>query len=302
MRFFSRGKILLSGEYLVLFGAKALALPSKLGQSLEVTENDRPGLIRVNSAINDHPWFYCNYELPGFEVLQTSDERVSSFVRDLLMAADSLKPGHFTPDQGLDLSSTLQFDTRWGLGSSSSLISNLSYWLDIDPYELLWKITPGSGYDIACARASKPLIYQLVASSPVVELLDFSPGFKDQLYFVYLGSKQDSQVSVREFRESFKPDLSIVERISGLTGSLSAVVTLDEFEEVVNEHEAVMSNVLGVETIKQIRFPGFKGSLKSLGAWGGDFILATWRDEEEKLREYFNARGLQLIFRYEDLI
>jgi mevalonate kinase len=36
--FYSNGKLLITGEYLVLDGAKALALPTKFGQNLTVEE------------------------------------------------------------------------------------------------------------------------------------------------------------------------------------------------------------------------------------------------------------------------
>jgi mevalonate kinase len=302
MRFFSRGKILLTGEYLVLFGARALAVPSKLGQYLTVSEKAGMGTVHINSTINEQPWFSCMFRYPGFKVIESNNEHVSSFVRDLLLAADEMKPGHFGKDKGVELSSSLEFDTRWGLGSSSSLISNLAYWMDIDPYELFWKVSPGSGYDIACARASKPLIYTLVDSNPKIEPKDFNPVFRDKLYFVYLGKKQDSQSEVRKFHDQVKPDNDVINKISAMSESLLKVDDLDHFEEIVVEHEAVMSEFLGIEPVKHSRFPGFKGVVKSLGAWGGDFVLATWRETEEELRNYFNKRGLHLIFRYDDLI
>ncbi len=40
--FYSNGKLLLTGEYLVLDGAKALALPTKMGQNLQVVTHDKP--------------------------------------------------------------------------------------------------------------------------------------------------------------------------------------------------------------------------------------------------------------------
>ena len=39
-QYYSHGKLLLSGEYLVLVGAQALAVPCKMGQSLEFEAND----------------------------------------------------------------------------------------------------------------------------------------------------------------------------------------------------------------------------------------------------------------------
>ena len=38
--FYSHGKLLISAEYAVLDGAKALALPTKLGQRLQVTKTN----------------------------------------------------------------------------------------------------------------------------------------------------------------------------------------------------------------------------------------------------------------------
>jgi mevalonate kinase len=302
MRFFSRGKILLTGEYSVLLGAKALAVPSRLGQYLEVNEQVDPGKILINSFLNDQLWFSCTFESPGFNVLETTDQNVSSFVRELFLQASQMKPGFFTNHRGIELRSTLEFDTRWGLGSSSSLISNLAWWLKINPYDLFWRISPGSGYDIACARANQPIIYQLVEKQPDIRPVNFNPSFKESIFFVYLGNKQDSQYSVREFKKRKKPNHIVVEKISMLSEAISITKQLEEFTELITEHEAIMSEYLGAPAVKQSRFPGFKGVMKSLGAWGGDLILVTWKDEEEQLRKYFSARGLNLVFRYGDLI
>ena len=302
MHFFSRGKILISGEYLVLYGAKALTVPSRLGQHLRVTERPGAGKIFVNSRLNESDWFSCRFTLPGLDVEETSSELVSDFVQRLFRAAAEMSPGYFSAGMGYELLSGLEFDTRWGLGSSSSLISNLAYWLQVDPYELFWKVSPGSGFDIACARASEPMLYSLRDARPHVENVDFHPPFHDKLYFVYLGKKQDSQIAVKNFRERYKPDDNVISEITAISESMVAAGDLEEFQILLEKHEDVMSGYLGVPTVKSSRFPGFKGSMKSLGSWGGDLVLVTWQGSEEELRKYFGARGLQLIFRYDDLI
>ena len=48
-----------------------------------------------------------------------------------------------------------------------------------------------------------------------------------------------------------------------------------------------------------IEFPDYKGSIKSLGAWGGDFILATGDKED---RNYFINKGLRSIIEFKDMI
>ena len=47
----------------------------------------------------------------------------------------------------------MNFDKNWGLGSSSTLINNISSWAKINPYDLLWSISKGSGYDIASGQS-----------------------------------------------------------------------------------------------------------------------------------------------------
>jgi mevalonate kinase len=300
--YFSRGKILLSGEYVVLFGARALALPARLGQHLRVDEESEPGTVFVRSLLNEGVWFSGIYALPDFIELQASDERVSAYVKSVLQAAGGLNPGFFDYKKGYKLLSTLEFDPRWGLGSSSSLISNIAWWTGIDPYQLLWKMSRGSGYDIACARASGPIIYQLRDGQPVIEDVTFDPGYKDKLFFVYLSRKQDSHLAVKEFIAKKAPDAGVIAEICGLTDQICKADSLEVFTTLVTRHEECLSAYLQTPTIKDSRFPGFGGAMKSLGAWGGDMVLVTWDREEEELRRYFDARGLKLIFRYEDLL
>ena len=302
MRYYSRGKILLSGEYVVLFGARALALPSTLGQHLEVKETPGTGKIRIKSYLNTDLWFSCLLENPGLRLLETSNDIVSSFVVNLLQAAAAMKQNAFPADRDLELRSELEFDTQWGLGSSSSLISNLAQWLEVDPFELFWKVSPGSGYDIACARSAQPLLYRLADSRPETEPVKFEPPFRENLYFIYLGNKQDSQYTVREFRSRFQSDAAVNDRISRISEAILEAGDLKDFEALLDEHETVMSGYLDMPTLKAVRFSRFPGTIKSLGAWGGDMVLVTWRDSEEELRRYFNTRGLKLIFRYDALV
>ena len=60
-----------------------------------------------------------------------------------------------------------------------------------------------------------------------------------------------------------------------------------------------MASVLDTPTVKQSLFPDFKGSLKSLGAWGGDFILAV---AEDNPTVFFKEKGYDTIIPYHDMI
>ena len=62
-KFHSHGKLLISGEYVVLDGATALALPTRFGQSIEVQKIETP-VIQWKSL--DHKgdiWFQDEYEI-----------------------------------------------------------------------------------------------------------------------------------------------------------------------------------------------------------------------------------------------
>ena len=58
-RFRSNGKLLLSGEYLVLHGAWSLAIPTILGQSLKVKDMDREGTLLWKTKVVSKTWLDC---------------------------------------------------------------------------------------------------------------------------------------------------------------------------------------------------------------------------------------------------
>ena len=61
----------------------------------------------------------------------------------------------------------------------------------------------------------------------------------------------------------------------------------------MEKHEIIMSDVLEIETIQEKLFPDFKGVIKSLGAWGGDFVMAISKDNP---KDYFKEKGYQLFY------
>jgi len=54
--------------------------------------------------------------------------------------------------------------------------------------------------------------------------------------------------------------------------------------------------------VREARFADYWGELKSLGAWGGDFVLATSTRDPQETRDYFRARGLDTVIPYGELI
>ena len=201
--YYSRGKFLLTGEYLVLYGAKALAVPLKPGQRMIVHETSEPGIIQWETYVTGKLWFKGTFKLEGMEILDASDQQTALFILDLLKASSRLQPLLIIDKQGFNIVNQIDFDIRWGLGSSSTLVSNMAWWLGISPLKLYRELYQGSGYDVFCARADSPILYQLKGEVPVFMETGFNPAFSDHLYFVYLGRKQDSQQSVDQFRNKF---------------------------------------------------------------------------------------------------
>ena len=94
----------------------------------------------------------------------------------------------------------LGFPKEWGLGSSSSLIYNLSQWAYVSPFELLFKTSIGSGYDVACAQSDGPILYKNDSEGPIYSPVVFNPSFKNNIYFVYLGKKQDTSKEIAQIQ------------------------------------------------------------------------------------------------------
>ena len=70
----------------------------------------------------------------------------------------------------------------------------------------------------------------------------------------------------------------------------------------MRQHENLVADILGLPTVQSKEFPDYWGCVKSLGAWGGDFVLATTDRSEEETRAYFQGKGMDVIFRYDELI
>ena len=298
----ANGKLLLTGEYLVLKGALALALPTKMGQSLMVrlSQCGSP-TIQWTAYKPDGPWFSAEFQKDAFEIISTDDQPKAEKLTQILKAVQELNPIAFA--QGQHFETHLDFNPEWGLGSSSTLIANLAQWAEINPYSLLMATFGGSGYDIACAMLPHPLFYKLKDNKPLVAKANFDPPFADHLFFVYQGHKQQSSKEVAKFNsrsqdEKFQED---IETISKLTQALPTITKLDDFCNLMFLHETVLSRCLDKDPV-QAQFPGFEGTLKSLGAWGGDFLLAATPWSYDKVVNYFKDKGLDTVFNYHDII
>ena len=298
----ANGKLLLTGEYLVLKGALALAIPVRLGQSMVVRNCEERSDMAIQWHANkpDGYWFSVVLNLDTLEIIESDDQPKAEKLSQILKAVRELNPKAFSP--GLRLETHLDFYPVWGLGSSSTLIANLAQWAEVDPYKLLKMTFGGSGYDIACANAQTPVFYQLEYEEPQVCPAPFNPSFAEHLFFVYQGKKQRSSNEVKSFNERMldydcRDD---VEAISEISLALPNITTIDDFQRFMDIHEDILAHCLDRNPVKS-NFPDFEGSLKSLGAWGGDFLLAATKWPFEQVKAYFHSKGLDTIFKYHEL-
>ena len=230
-------------------------------------------------------------------VKESDDFEKAKRLSDILSKAKSLNENIFNDSHDYRFSTYLDFNPQWGLGSSSTLINNISEWADINPYQLLEMTFKGSGYDIACAKANGAIFYRVNESRAA----DFNPSFKDNLYFVYQGHKQNSANEVKAFLDKEKSYDDEVMKISEISETICHVDDYNSFCSLIKNHEEIMERVLNRKRIKSY-YPDFEGEMKSLGAWGGDFFLVATEWDEDKVRKYFTNKGLDVIFRYNDIV
>jgi mevalonate kinase len=298
--FYSNGKLLITGEYLVLDGAKGLALPTKMGQNLIVEDANTSAIHWKSYDADGSVWFE---EILSFEEIQHNNittESVKATLIKILQVANAMNPDVFSNSGGLSITTQLSFPRNWGLGTSSTLINNIAQWFQIDAFELLHKSFGGSGYDIACAQNNNPITYSIANGKPKVEQVVFEPEFSQNLYFVYLNQKRNSKSAIAEYHSNKTSQLSsYIATINELTQDTIAAATLEEFAQLLHQHETMLSALLKTETVKDTLFPDFDGTIKSLGAWGGDFVLAV---SKENPKPYFVAKGYETVIPYGEMI
>ncbi len=301
-RFYSNGKLLLSGEYVVLDGANALAVPTKFGQDLVVTEGSNSQVKWISKDSDGSIWFEGTIDFAEITNKNyiSKTENVENLLLDILRQAYLLNPDYIEKSRGYNIETNLTFPKYWGLGTSSTLINNVAQWLNIDAFTLLENSFGGSGYDIASAQNDTAILYQLEDGKPLVTKINFNPDFADNLYFVYLNKKQSSKGAITSYYNNKPVDLSnIIAQINSITQEMLTAVSLTEMEIAMQKHENLISNILMMQTVQEMNFSDYEGVVKSLGAWGGDFVLATSRENPS---EYFISKGFPTILTYKEMI
>ena len=291
----------------MLEGASALAVPTKFGQDLLVEKIKEPQLIWGSFTNTGDCWFEAVFELPKLRLVQAtfnsdsdgSADFIAETLQDILLESRKLNPEFLKSEHGFQVKTNLTFPRDWGLGTSSTLINNIAQWAKVDAFQLLWNSFSGSGYDIANAKYNSPILYEVKNQKSVIKKVDFTPSFSDQLFFVHLNKKQDSKDGIARFKEKREKTNNEIQLVSEISRQLIKQQKLSEFEKLIHEHEKIISSIIELPTVKESIFPDYFGTLKSLGAWGGDFILATGNKDTP---QYFKTKGYTTILRYSDMV
>lgn len=296
-RIYSPGKLLLTSEYFVLDGALALAVPTKLGQEL------RPRIVRDNTSaifwetyVEEKIWFTLELNYQNWEIIKTNDVERAHFIIKVLKNIKQLSKSVLQEKDSYFLRSNIEFPSDFGLGSSSTLMNNLAEWSNVDAFRLNEISLGGSGYDIAVAQQKSAILYQNNPRS--IQKIDFKPPFLDELILIYLNQKQDSREGISAFR-SRERSIALREEFSEITKEVIKCNHIEYFSELMVLHENKLSKFIKIETVKEKYFKDCPVFVKSLGAWGGDFVLSAKFGD---YKNYFLERGFDNIYEYNDLV
>lgn len=295
----ANGKLLISGEYTVLDGSISLALPTQRGQELCYEEDTSDILHWKSLDVEGRVWFEAQFNATDFSVLECVDPQKANTLQEILIAAAGLSS--VVKSFRGRVTTRLEFPNDWGLGSSSTLLCCVAQCFMVDAMALHFKVSNGSGYDVACGLNDTAITYQLSGNKAIVQPVDWNPSFKTSLFFVFLNTKQNSSREVRKYQErKLQLDMaSIVSKISIITNQMMVADSITDFNNAIDKHEDIMSDVLGYPTVKALYFSDYTGAIKSLGAWGGDFVLATGTSSD---RSYFTVKGYEVVHEFASLI
>jgi mevalonate kinase len=295
---YSPGKLMLTSEYFAVDGALVLAVPTKLGQEFFFEEKaDEKSIIFWEACHQNKFWLKAVIDYKNWQILETNIASSAEFILKTLKNVQSLSETKFKSTDSYHLKTNLQFPADYGLGSSSTLMNNLAEWSKIDPFHLNTISLGGSGYDIAVAKAKSAVLYQ---NKPEIhfEKVNFNPKFKNELIFIHLNQKQDSREGINLYKSKIKSQ-NLVDEFSNLTRNILLCDELDNFSDLMVVHEQRISDFIEIPTVKSIFFADCAKFVKSLGAWGGDFVMSA---KFEGYEDYFWGKGFTTVFEWGDLI
>ena len=247
-------------------------------------------------------WFNSHISLYDFSAINTSDQEISDNLQKILKNAVRLNSEFLSKWNGFKVETQLEFPIEWGLGSSSTLFSLIGDWADINSLMLYFKVENGSGYDVACSGAGQPIIYFANEEELSYTPFEYNPPFKKNLFFIHLHKKQDSKLGIKDYLKAVKDRKTLVKTITSISNEMVEAKDLKSFAGLMDKHENTIAQHTGFSKVKDLYFSDYHGSIKSLGAWGGDFVLATSIKSVSETKAYFEEKGFHTVLTYDEMI
>jgi mevalonate kinase len=295
LKYEASGKLLLFGEYFVLRGSKCLAIPLNVGQAVTITQHTNQHIFWQCFDEQNNCWLTIEFST-ALEIVQTNDLEKAKIVQQLLQYIKQ-KNKNILLEQ-LNFQFTLSFNRAFGFGTSATLISLLSQWSGVNAYDLLANTFEGSGYDIATATASKPIVY--IIQQKTITTFTLAKNITPYILFIYLGKKQISSKEINAFKNKIITPQQL-EQMNNIVLSATNCTEIEAWENLMQQSETLVASVLNTLPIKEQMFQDYPFAIKSLGAWGGDFIMATCRDINTA-KNYFLQKNMTTFFTYNELI
>ena len=133
---------------------------------------------------------------------------------------------------------------------------------------------------------------------PLIESVTFDPPFKKDLFFVHLNKKQNSLEAINALNWD-TIDQKLISEINPITEKIVKCTGHSVFNTLLLDHEKIIGALLQQNPAQKLLFPDYMGAIKSLGAWGGDFILASGN---QKTPNYFHEKGFKTVISYSEMI
>ena len=291
---------MLTSEYFAVDGALVLAVPTKLGQEFFFEEKqDDKSIVFWEAYHQNKLWLKAVIDYKNWQIIETNIIESAEFILKVLKNVQSLSEIQLKSTHTYHLKTNLQFPPDFGLGSSSTLMNNLANWANIDAFVLNDSILGGSGYDVAVAQERSAILFKKEKNeSRFIERIEFKPNFCEDLIFIHLNKKQNSREGIALYKSKTRSEI-LLDRFSEITKKVIFAKTLEEFSLLMILHERLLSEFLDILTAKEKYFQDCPVFIKSLGAWGGDFILSAKFVGYEK---YFKSKGFPTIIEWIDLI
>jgi len=302
--YFAPGKILLAGEYTVLLGLEALAVPVKQGQWLEFfafsTPENQPRILYFKAIDSEGlTWIENRYDLEKQVWLEPTTPELEPFSKVLTKVPDEF----WEENRSYRLETRLEFGRETGLGSSSTFIALMAECFRLDPQKLQEEIFKGSGYDVAIACLGKPITFWRNEQGAHYRSWNIQPKLTEDWRVVFLGEKVDSRKSASAILETLANMLSepfYKQQFERVLNIVRDADNTQSIEAALEMYQLLLAQLLDMNTpYKEFNLtPVKQGLCKWLGAWGGDMILVNntlFEKELDFFSDFESVRWNELV-------